>query len=86
MFLHIAHTKLFLRTTSFPIKGILINNLTSMKNCSGVQGSLNWTIGYMKAGSWLTVSPVRLVKLGIKAAKLSLRTFFPLHHGDFFLS
>ena len=44
---HIAQTKIFLRTPSFPIQGVPMNNLTPMKNCpGGVQGNLNWMPGY----------------------------------------
>ena len=44
---HIAQTKIFLRTTSFPIQGVPMNNLAPMKNCpGGVQGNLNWMPGY----------------------------------------
>ena len=44
---HIAQTKIFLRTPSFPIQGVPMNNLAPMKNCpGGVQGNLNWTLGY----------------------------------------
>ena len=46
---HIAQTKIFLRTPSFPIKGVPINNLAPMKNCpGGVQGNLNWMAGYYR--------------------------------------
>ena len=46
---HIAQTKIFLRTPSFPIQGVPMNNLAPMKNCpgGGVQGNLNWMPGYM---------------------------------------
>ena len=50
---HIAQTKIFLRTPSFPIQGVPMNNLTPMKYCpggggggGGVQGNLNWMPGY----------------------------------------
>ena len=46
---HIAQTKIFLRTPSFPIQGVPMNNLAPMKNCpggGGVQGYLNWMPGY----------------------------------------
>ena len=46
---HIAQTKIFLRTPSFPIQGVPMNNLAPMKNCpggGGVQGNLNWMPGY----------------------------------------
>ena len=44
---HIAQTKFFLRTPSFPIQGVPMNNLAPMKNCpGGVQGNLNWMPGY----------------------------------------
>ena len=51
MQLHIAQTKFFLRTPSFPIQGVPMNNLAPMKNCpggggGGVQGNLNWMPGY----------------------------------------
>ena len=43
---HIAQTKIFLRTPSFPIQGVPMNNLAPMKNCpGGVQGNLNWMPG-----------------------------------------
>ena len=42
---HIAQTKIFLRTPSFPIQGVPINNLATMINCPGVQGNLNWMSG-----------------------------------------
>ena len=44
---HIAQTKIFLRTPSFPIQGVPMNNLAPMKNCpGGVQGNLNWMPGF----------------------------------------
>ena len=44
---HIAQTRIFLRTPSFPIQGVPMNNLAPMKNCPrGVQGNLNWMPGY----------------------------------------
>ena len=44
---HIAQTKIFLRTPSFPIQGVPMNNLAPMKNCpGGVQGNLNWMPRY----------------------------------------
>ena len=43
MHFHIAHTKIFLRTTSSRIQGVPINNLATMKNCPGVQGNLKDT-------------------------------------------
>ena len=45
---HIAQTKIFLRTPSFPIQKVPMNNLAPMKNCpgGGVQGNLNWMPGY----------------------------------------
>ena len=49
---HIAQTKIFLRTPSFPIQGVPMNNLAPMKNCpGGVQGNLNWMPGYVKQRS-----------------------------------
>ena len=49
----IAQTKFFLRTPSFPIQGVPMNNLAPMKNCPGgggggvgMQGNLNWMQGY----------------------------------------
>ena len=33
MHFHIVHTKMFLRTTSFRIQGVPMNNLTHRKNC-----------------------------------------------------
>ena len=51
---HIAQTKIFLRTPSFPIQGVPMNNLAPMKNCpGGVQGNLNWMPGYIKYGNIL---------------------------------
>ena len=48
---HIAQTKIFLRTPSFPIQGVPMNNLAPMKNCpGGVQGNLNWMPGYIPCG------------------------------------
>ena len=48
---HIAQTKIFLRTPSFRIQGVPMNNLAPMKNCpGGVQGNLNWTQGYTPYG------------------------------------
>ena len=35
MHFHIAHTRIVLRTPSFRIQGVPINNLAPMKNCSG---------------------------------------------------
>ena len=35
---HIAQTKIFLRTPSFPIQGVPMNNLAPMKNCPGGGG------------------------------------------------
>ena len=59
---HIAQTKMFLRTPSFPIQGVPMNNLAPMKNCpGGVQGNLNWMPGYhtffsvLHYGDWLYV-------------------------------
>ena len=49
---HIAQTKIFLRTPSFPIQGVPMNNLAPMKNCpGGVQGNLNWMPGYHRVWS-----------------------------------
>ena len=57
---HIAQTKMFLRTPSFPIQGVPMNNLAPMKNCpGGVQGNLNWMPGYRDGSSW--VERVRIV-------------------------
>ena len=36
---HIAQTNNFLRTPSFPIQGVPMNNLAPMKNCLGVGGA-----------------------------------------------
>ena len=45
---HIAQTQFFLRTPSFPIQGVPMNNLAPMKNCpGGLQGNLNWMPGYI---------------------------------------
>ena len=46
MHFHIAHTKIFLRTPSFRIPGVPMNNLAPMINCPGVQAYLNWMPGY----------------------------------------
>ena len=46
----ISHSpnQFFLRTPSFPIQGVPMNNLAPMKNCpGGVQGNLNWLPGYI---------------------------------------
>ena len=46
MHFHIAQAKLFLKTPSFRIQGVPINNLAYMKNCpGGVHGNLNWMLG-----------------------------------------
>ena len=50
MHFHITHTKSF-RTTSFRIQGVPLNDLGPMKNCPGVQGSLNWMPGYYRCGN-----------------------------------
>ena len=47
---HIAQTKFFLRTPSFPIQGVPMNNLAPIKivlggGGGGVQGNLNWMPG-----------------------------------------
>ena len=43
MHFHIAHTNFFLRTPSFRIQGVPMNDLAAIKNCpGGVQGNLNW--------------------------------------------
>ena len=39
--------QILLRTPSFRIQGVQINNLASMKKCPGVQGNLNWFPGEM---------------------------------------
>ena len=47
---HIAQTKIVLRTPSFRIQGIPMNNLATMKIChggGGGQGNLNWMPGYV---------------------------------------
>ena len=46
MHFNMAHTKMFLRTTSSRIQGVPMNNLTPMKNCPGEQGNTNWMSGY----------------------------------------
>ena len=64
---HIAQTKIFLRTPSFPIQGVPINNLAPMKNCpgggggggGGVQGNLNWMPGYMRYPKICYVQPAK---------------------------
>ena len=54
---HIAQTNFFLRTPSFPIQGVPMNNLAPMKNCpGGVQGNLNWMPGYYLFFVFLTFS------------------------------
>ena len=40
--MHIAHTKLLLRTTLFSIQGVQMNNGAPMINCPKVQDRLNW--------------------------------------------
>ena len=53
---HIAQTKFFLRTPSFPIQGVPMNNLAPMKNCpGGVQGNLNWMPGYIPSGRFAPI-------------------------------
>ena len=47
MQVYIAHTKMFLRTTSFRIQGVPMNNLAPMKIVLGVQGNLKWMPGYL---------------------------------------
>ena len=55
---HIAQTKIFLRTPSFPIQGVPMNNLAPMKNCpGGVQGNLNWMPGYSVYNLFINMSP-----------------------------
>ena len=54
---HIAQTKKFLRTPSFPIQGVPMNNLAPMKNVlgGGVQGNLSWMPGkcfFPVLGEW----------------------------------
>ena len=52
---HIAQTKIFLRTPSFPIQGVPMNNFAPMKivlGGGGVQGNLNWMPGYKSLGHW----------------------------------
>ena len=60
---HIAQTKFFLRTPSFPIQGVPMNNLAPMKNCpgGGVQGNLNWMPGYILY-MFLTIVEVTCIK------------------------
>ena len=52
MHFQIARTNFFfLRTPLFRIQGVPMNILAPMKNCPGgrgVQGNLNWMLGYMK--------------------------------------
>ena len=38
---HIAHTKLFFRTTLFRTQGVPMKNLAPMKNCPRVGGLIN---------------------------------------------
>ena len=42
---NIAHTKFFW-DTFVSLSGVPMNNLAPMKNCPGVQGNLNWILGY----------------------------------------
>ena len=59
---HIAQTKFFLRTPSFPIQGVLMNNLAPMKNCpGGLQGNLNWMPGHMFNVSTLYRQSIKLL-------------------------
>ena len=49
MHFHIAQTKIDLRTPSFCIQGVPMNNLAPMKNCPrGVNGNLNRMLGYRR--------------------------------------
>ena len=51
MHFHIAQTKIFVRTPSFSIQVVPMNNLAPMKICpggGGGNGSLNWMPGYIK--------------------------------------
>ena len=53
---HIAQTKIFLRTPSFPIQGVPMNNLAPMKNCpGGMQGNLNRMPGYCMISKFFIV-------------------------------
>ena len=62
---HIAQTKIFLRTPSFPIQGVPMNNLAPMKNCpGGVQGNLNWMPGYNTYGHFSSKFSQKLLDLG----------------------
>ena len=70
---HIAQTKIFFRTPSFPIQGVPMNNLAPMKNCpGGVQGNLNWMQGYYYI--FIFQKMLRLEKQ--YGAKISLSTIF----------
>ena len=45
---HIAQTKIFLRTPLFPIQGGPNEQFGTHENCpGGVQGNLNWMLGYL---------------------------------------
>ena len=70
---HIAQTKIFLRTPSFPIQGVPMNNLAPMKNCpggGGVQGNLNWMPGYNIYGKSIRIQRVKNIQ-GIGSAARS---------------
>ena len=47
---HIAQTKNFLRTPSFPIQGVPMNNLAPMKNCPGGGGGGGARLPNLDAG------------------------------------
>ena len=58
MHFHIAHTKGFLGQLRFAFRGVPINNLAPIKNCSGVQGNLIWMPGIGKGGIKLIIPPL----------------------------
>ena len=83
---HIAQTKIYLRTPSFPIQGVPMNNLAPMKNCpGGVQGNLNWMPGYgvspfqLKVhGPEFSLPPYSIFKTKLICCKCILKTVFVL--------
>ena len=63
---HIAQTKIFLRTPSFPIQGVPMNNLAHMKNSpGGVQGNLNWVLEVSMIWTEKSEAKRKLTTLGL---------------------
>ena len=57
-----------LRTTSFRIQGVPINNFAPMKNCSGVHGNLIWMPEY------IVLAPKRRVRRYVTEPSLLIQT------------